>query len=290
MFISSSLRKNKTSFVMSSLHKFSRKTTVHDEIFIDFMEKNRELAMGFCKRDKYTQNKLWSELAEKLNACGPIDRSIAEWRKTWTDWKRHIKHKIGHNQRESQSIEAGQVNKCMLSTLEERVAILCGLYAMVDDEKNGETNKNGNVATSSKTIVEENTTDGHSDSMFTVGADTPPPATESSASSSDDTTPKETVTPKRKQRKKPDVNYMMSEWSRNFKTMSREIKSLRESKEKYKKRLRIIDNKLDKIESKMDELIGLKKEEIAEMKRHHINLEKESLTRSVLCFIGKTSP
>ncbi|XP_075151364.1 uncharacterized protein LOC142225478 [Haematobia irritans] len=73
---------------------FKRKTTSHNEIFIDFMEENKDLAMGFTKRDKVVQDKLWSDLADKLNACGPHRRGVSEWRKTWTDWKRNIKTNV----------------------------------------------------------------------------------------------------------------------------------------------------------------------------------------------------
>ncbi|XP_075150833.1 uncharacterized protein LOC142224940 [Haematobia irritans] len=65
----------------------------------------------------------------------PSTKSIPEWRKTWTDWRRHIKSKLAHNKAECRKTGGGQVNKYILSSLEEGVAVLCGLYVAVDGIK-----------------------------------------------------------------------------------------------------------------------------------------------------------
>ncbi|XP_075163050.1 uncharacterized protein LOC142235674 [Haematobia irritans] len=263
-----------------SKQRFKRKTTSHDEIFIDFMEDNKDLAMGFTKRDKVVQDKLWSDLADKLNSCGPHRRGVSEWRKTWTDWKRDIKTKICHSKSECRKTGGGQFNKYVLSSLEERVAVLCGLYVSVDGIKNAKTfgaNKENEKPCSSK--ASQNTV-GRSDSLSTTESFSPTRATESPLVSCDGALPQIANTPKR--RKMNDVDFIMTEESRNFKTISDEIKSLRESIEEDGKCLRSIDITLKLMDKKMDALIALKKEEVAELKRHHIRMEQESVTRNKL--------
>ncbi|XP_073822055.1 uncharacterized protein [Musca autumnalis] len=114
------------------------------------MEKHPDVATGYSKKDKATQDQLWSELTESLNSCGPQIRSMQEWRKTWTDCRRNVKTKLAHNKLKCKTTGGGQHNKYVITPLEERIAVLCGLYTAV-----GGINGTKTFGTSNKENVEE---------------------------------------------------------------------------------------------------------------------------------------
>lgn len=84
------------------------------------------------------------------------------------------------------------------------------------------------------------------------------------------------VEPPAPKRKKPsDVEYLMEEETKNFKCVSGGISAIKEV-------MVANSHTLISIENKLDELVSLKKEEIKENKRHHIQMEKHLLTRNEL--------
>lgn len=45
------------------------------------MREHQDVARGFSKGDKVTQDKLWSKLETSLNASGPPRKEKGEWKK-----------------------------------------------------------------------------------------------------------------------------------------------------------------------------------------------------------------
>ncbi|XP_061397340.1 uncharacterized protein LOC133333021 [Musca vetustissima] len=57
------------------------KNSTQDNIFLNFMRNNQDIARGFVKGDKVVQDKLWADLCDELNASGPPTKDIANWKK-----------------------------------------------------------------------------------------------------------------------------------------------------------------------------------------------------------------
>ncbi|XP_046802861.1 uncharacterized protein LOC124418933 [Lucilia cuprina] len=102
------------------------------KIFLQFMEKHPGLAKGFLKGDKVKQEQLWIDLANQLNACGPPSRDVANWKKTWCDWRRSIKTRLAENKSSLKKTGGGQFQQHFVSPVEEQLAIICGIFQTVD--------------------------------------------------------------------------------------------------------------------------------------------------------------
>ncbi|KAL7725398.1 hypothetical protein ACLKA6_009739 [Drosophila palustris] len=61
------------------------------------------------------------------------------WKKAWTDWKGVIKSKMAHNRRESVATGGGPYDQKYLQPAEEAIAVLCGLYKLVNGVKGTHT-------------------------------------------------------------------------------------------------------------------------------------------------------
>ncbi|KAI8126463.1 hypothetical protein CVS40_3537 [Lucilia cuprina] len=61
----------------------------------DFMEQHQDIAKGYVKGDRVTNEALWIILTEKLNSSGPPSNDCNGWKKTWADWKESIARLTG---------------------------------------------------------------------------------------------------------------------------------------------------------------------------------------------------
>lgn len=77
-------------------------------------------------------DRYWDELAERVNAAGVCKHDGGGWKKVVTDWKHNTKKKIAHNKQEMLSTGGGPNTLIALNDLEERLAVLAGLYAAVE--------------------------------------------------------------------------------------------------------------------------------------------------------------
>ncbi|XP_039968475.1 uncharacterized protein LOC120780276 [Bactrocera tryoni] len=73
------------------------KTQMQDNVFVEFMKLNQDLARGFIKGDRTIAADKWHALVCKLNAAGPPIKDIAGWKKVRLDWKMHVRKKLAHN-------------------------------------------------------------------------------------------------------------------------------------------------------------------------------------------------
>ncbi|XP_075162764.1 uncharacterized protein LOC142235395 [Haematobia irritans] len=108
------------------------KSQQQEDIFLEFMEKNSDIAKGFVKSDRVVADKKWQDLTVSLNSVGPPIKDIAGWKKVWSDWKISIRKKLSHNKRETKATGGGPYNQLVLSAAEERISQICGLHVMVD--------------------------------------------------------------------------------------------------------------------------------------------------------------
>ncbi|KAL7723070.1 hypothetical protein ACLKA6_018411 [Drosophila palustris] len=66
-------------------------------------------------------------------------KTMDGWKKAWTDWKGVIKSKMAHNRRESVATGGGPYDQKCLQPAEEEIAVLCGLYKLVNGVKGTHT-------------------------------------------------------------------------------------------------------------------------------------------------------
>ncbi|XP_073841752.1 uncharacterized protein [Musca autumnalis] len=103
-----------------------------EDLLINFMEKHPNLAKGFAKGDRTEIENLWQTLAENLNSVGPPIKETEAWKKAWIDKKSIIKRKLAANKKEVRATGGGPYNQMYISSKDEAIARLCGLYHVVD--------------------------------------------------------------------------------------------------------------------------------------------------------------
>ncbi|XP_039968382.1 uncharacterized protein LOC120780171 [Bactrocera tryoni] len=108
------------------------KTQMQDNVFVEFMKLNQDLARGFIKGDRTIAADKRHALVCKLNAAGPPIKDIAGWKKVWLDWKMHIRKKLAHNKKEGKATGGGPYDQTVILPIEEEVAKICGLFEMVN--------------------------------------------------------------------------------------------------------------------------------------------------------------
>ncbi|XP_073823692.1 uncharacterized protein [Musca autumnalis] len=68
-----------------------------------------EAAMGYCHGvDRAKVDAQWKEIVEKLNALGPPHRTVAEWKKVWSDVRLRTKKRISERIRKGRKILKGE--------------------------------------------------------------------------------------------------------------------------------------------------------------------------------------
>ncbi|CAG9772242.1 unnamed protein product [Ceutorhynchus assimilis] len=67
----------------------------HWEVLMAYMEEHKDFANGrfLGLQGRETQRKMWSTIANRLNALGYGERSAEKWQKTWADFKHNLKKK-----------------------------------------------------------------------------------------------------------------------------------------------------------------------------------------------------
>lgn len=100
--------------------------------FLTFMEKKSGLAKGFQRGDKTVEDQLWKDLASTLNSLGPPENDATGWKKAWADWKATIRKKLAENRAEVTATGGGPNNIQHISSKEDSVAKLSGLYTAVE--------------------------------------------------------------------------------------------------------------------------------------------------------------
>ncbi|XP_049302065.1 uncharacterized protein LOC125775464 [Bactrocera dorsalis] len=103
------------------------------EILINFMNTHSELSKGQLKTvdAKNAANNLWKELVCDLNAAGPPSRDVLKWKKVWSDYKTHLKAKMGRNKVSISGTGGGPPSHCSLTPLEEQVSELLAMEISV---------------------------------------------------------------------------------------------------------------------------------------------------------------
>ncbi|XP_043063792.1 uncharacterized protein LOC108101356 [Drosophila ficusphila] len=108
------------------------KSSLQDEIILDFMKDKPDLARGFVKGDRVAAEAKWADLAGALNAIGPPIKDVAGWKKVWCDWKSNIRKKIAKNKAEARATGGGPYSQQIVTDVDEEVAKICGLYEMLE--------------------------------------------------------------------------------------------------------------------------------------------------------------
>ncbi|XP_046809045.1 uncharacterized protein LOC111690680 isoform X3 [Lucilia cuprina] len=222
-----------------------RKNINQEKILMRFMKDHTDLGRGFSKKDKTSQEKLWTALKDELNAAGPPTKDLGDWKKTWLDWKSNVKRKLSHNKKEVRQTGGGNFNQYILSQLEEEVAI----------------------------ISESDTSSSQSQ-----GPSTSVPKKRKR------TNPYKSPT-QNKRKSNGNLEELMKNESYQLESIGQKIKQLSEIKSEERSvlenKLDIIGNKLDnictnleKIGKKYDALIEVETKKLQEANRHNICMEK----------------
>ncbi|XP_067648136.1 uncharacterized protein [Eurosta solidaginis] len=66
-------------------------------LMVERMKLNKDIAKNISKQPPDVLSVFWTSLGTDLNALGPPTKSIAEWKKVWSDFKSSIKKKMSHN-------------------------------------------------------------------------------------------------------------------------------------------------------------------------------------------------
>ncbi|XP_067644808.1 uncharacterized protein [Eurosta solidaginis] len=88
------------------------------------MKLNEDIAKNISKQPPDVLSVFWTSLGTDLNALGPPTKSIAEWKKVWSDFKSSIKKKMSHNRTQMLATGGGPNTTINLTALEEEVAQL----------------------------------------------------------------------------------------------------------------------------------------------------------------------
>ncbi|XP_002137862.3 uncharacterized protein [Drosophila pseudoobscura] len=108
------------------------KTSIQDDIMVEFMKDNPQIARGFVKGDRAAADAKWSKLTKALNAAGPPTKDPSGWKKVWSDWKIMVRKKLVRNKQEVESAGGQPYSLVAIQPIEEEIASLCGFFAMVN--------------------------------------------------------------------------------------------------------------------------------------------------------------
>ncbi|XP_036346162.1 uncharacterized protein LOC118755437 [Rhagoletis pomonella] len=112
------------------------KSSLQDSIMLRFMESNPDMAKGFIKGDKAKSDMQWRVLVDELNSNGPPTKDVVGWKKVWIDWKATVRKKIAHNNSEARATGGGPYNKYVLTSTEEKIGQICGIFKVVEGIEN----------------------------------------------------------------------------------------------------------------------------------------------------------
>ncbi|XP_023308982.2 uncharacterized protein LOC111690680 isoform X2 [Lucilia cuprina] len=237
-----------------------------------------DLGRGFSKKDKTSQEKLWTALKDELNAAGPPTKDLGDWKKTWLDWKSNVKRKLSHNKKEVRQTGGGNFNQYILSQLEEEVAIISGIYETVDGIKNTQSFGKRIALKSNNDDICISSSESDTSSSQSQGPSTSVPKKRKR------TNPYKSPT-QNKRKSNGNLEELMKNESYQLESIGQKIKQLSEIKSEERSvlenKLDIIGNKLDnictnleKIGKKYDALIEVETKKLQEANRHNICMEK----------------
>ncbi|XP_073819396.1 uncharacterized protein isoform X2 [Musca autumnalis] len=100
----------------------------------EFMSQHPSLAKGkfSCPEARACSNRLWEQLATKLNAAGPPIKNTILWRKVFTDQKHIVKKKLSFNKASKKQTGGGPYEEKLLTHSEELILEAAGLSAPVE--------------------------------------------------------------------------------------------------------------------------------------------------------------
>ncbi|XP_065361981.1 uncharacterized protein LOC135955557 [Calliphora vicina] len=85
-----------------------------------------------CGQGKERSRRLWEELANRLNACGPPTKEMSVWRKVYADQEHNVKKKLSLNKESKMKTGGGPYEEIPLSQTEEQIVQAAGIEASVD--------------------------------------------------------------------------------------------------------------------------------------------------------------
>ncbi|XP_067633796.1 uncharacterized protein [Eurosta solidaginis] len=100
------------------------------------MKEHPDIAKNFTRNAPHVVEQFWEGVRDNLNSLAPSSKTIAEWKKVWSDFKSAVKKKLAHNKREMQATGGGENRQQLLTSLEEDVADLVGLNDCVGGIRN----------------------------------------------------------------------------------------------------------------------------------------------------------
>ncbi|XP_017469218.1 PREDICTED: uncharacterized protein LOC108361166 [Rhagoletis zephyria] len=115
-----------------------KRTTTREQFkcLVSKMKEHPDIAKNFTKNAPDLVERFWESVREELNSIGPPSKTIAEWKKVWSDYKSAIKKKLAHNKRELQATGGGVNREIPLTSMEEEVATLVCLNDCVGGIRN----------------------------------------------------------------------------------------------------------------------------------------------------------
>ncbi|XP_067614614.1 uncharacterized protein [Eurosta solidaginis] len=113
-------------------------TTSRDQFkcLVSKMKEHPDIAKNFTRNATNEVEQFWEGVRDDLNSLGPPSKTIAEWKKVWSDFKYAVKKKLAHNKRDMQATCGGENRQQPLTSLEEGVADLAGLNDCVGGIRN----------------------------------------------------------------------------------------------------------------------------------------------------------
>ncbi|XP_059218236.1 uncharacterized protein LOC131996765 [Stomoxys calcitrans] len=255
------IKQNKTKFITLPPRNMGKhKNNNQDNILLDFMRNHQDIAKGFVKGDKVVVEDLWKELSGQLNAAGPPTKDVSNWKKTWIDLKCNIRKKLAHNKIETRTTGGGQFNQYVLARIEEEIAVICGLHKVVDGIK--PANNFGAqklMSGANKENLEINT----------ISQQEIP----SEMEEIDEVFEASTPSTSKRRRVVPDINSIVEEENQHLDRIGNVLSELVKLKE-------TVSNDLKKVCETLTSIESIKREELHEMKRHNIQLERSLVTKN----------
>ncbi|CAG9771443.1 unnamed protein product [Ceutorhynchus assimilis] len=112
-----------------------RLNSEHYEIIVNFAERHPEIitnkVVGLNSREKF--QKVWDDLANKLNSLGYGTLTVAEYKRRLTDWKSKVKGKKASVTKSLSQTRGGQGVGTIINKLEDRLLCLIGDKAYAGD-------------------------------------------------------------------------------------------------------------------------------------------------------------
>ncbi|XP_067619868.1 uncharacterized protein [Eurosta solidaginis] len=116
-----------------------KRTTSRDQFkcLVSKMKEHPDIAKNFTRNAPNEVEQFWEGVRDDLISLGSPSKTIAEWKKIWSDFiKSAVKKKLAHNNREMQATGGGENRQQPLTSLEEDVADLVGLNDRVGGIRN----------------------------------------------------------------------------------------------------------------------------------------------------------